>query len=239
MFSRWQNNRLILTPDRGDFEINSDRLIRIESHFVHNTGDFIAFANGTGAVANVLTSNIAEGDKQGIGVLRTGSTATGSARFGSGASASTSALQLGFHDWIWESMSRILVLATPTNSFGIVDGFTDTLSIGTITDGVCFTYIDTLNNGNWTATCVSNSVQRLVDTGIPASLNWEKRRITINKAGTSAKFFINGVQVAEITENIPVGVGRQTNLQFMIINQTGTITTRGVNVDYLECVGKR
>jgi hypothetical protein len=239
MFFRWVNNRQIVTSDRGDFEIESDRIIRIQSHFVHTTGDFVAISSGTGASAAVLSGNIAEADKQGIGALRTGSTTTGTGRFGVNTGGSQAAVLLGFQDWIWESMSRILVLSNTVDRYVIVDGFFDVPTSPGVVDGVYFTYTDSINSGNWAAICVSNSVATSVDTGIPATLSWEKRKITINKAGTLARFFIGDTVRAEITTNIPTGSNRQTSPQFVITNLLGTGVNRGINVDYLECVGRR
>jgi hypothetical protein len=241
MFLRWLNNKFQLANGDSEFEIKSDKIVRLQSHFIYTTGDFGSLTGGTNALATVVgNTNLAEQDKQGIGVLRTGTTTSGVARFGMPTGGSpSSVIQLGFQDWLWESMSRNLVLSTPTNRYAIIDGFCNLAAVTGGTDGVYFSYSDDTFNGNWTAVCVSNGVRTSVDTGIPASLLWEKRKITVDKDASSAKFYINNILVANIDTNIPKGTGRQLGLIFLIGNVTGTIGTRGVNIDYLEGVGSR
>ena len=60
-------------------------------------------------------------------------------------------------------------------------------------------------SGNWLAVCRSGSVQTLVDTGIGAAgtAYATRRLLEIHATASAARFLIGGVQVANITTNIP------------------------------------
>lgn len=78
-----------------------------------------------------------------------------------------------------------------------------------ITDGVFFKLItDAAGAGNWFAFAINNTTTTSVDTGVPAiidgsAVGFQLFRITYDHATTTATFFIDEVQVAQISTNIP------------------------------------
>jgi hypothetical protein len=61
---------------------------------------------------------------------------------------------------------------------------------------------------------------------------WDTLRIEVNAAGTSVAFFVDGVQVATHTANIPTGTARAFGAGWLLIKSLGT-TARTVDADYL------
>lgn len=85
-----------------------------------------------------------------------------------------------------------------------------TCNLGLMDDGVSptnaiyFSYIDNVNSGNWVINCKSGGTTTSVNTSTPAVTGFVNLGITINAAGTSVAFTINGVAVGSaITTNIP------------------------------------
>jgi hypothetical protein len=241
MFYRYVNNQKILTNDLSDIdiEIESSRIIRIKSHFIHTLGDFSAATSGTNASAAAVgtTGNIGVDDIVGIGGLRTGDVPTGWARFGAPSGSIFRAILLGNHAWKYQSSSVILILSTATNNFWVLDGFFNTTT-RTPTAGIFFRYNHANSSGNWECVCVDNNTTTVVDSIVPGDLNWNTRRIEIDKLATTAKFYIDNTLVAEISTNIPKTTGNEVTPQMLLINTAGNSTARGVNVDYMELVGK-
>lgn len=81
--------------------------------------------------------------------------------------------------------------------------------IANITDGVYFLLTtDAAGAGNWFAVAESNNVQTTVDTGVPAiissgSVGFQNFKINYDHPSTTATYFIDDVQVASISTNIP------------------------------------
>ncbi len=81
---------------------------------------------------------------------------------------------------------------------GILD---DTVSPS---NGIYFSYVDNVNSGQWVLTCRSGGVNTTVNTTTAAITGFVNLGITINAAGTSVSFQINGVTVGTpITTHIP------------------------------------
>lgn len=79
------------------------------------------------------------------------------------------------------------------------------LGFSTATNGIYFQYSDNVNSGNWQIVCTKAGVgTTTTNTSIPAVTGYVNLGITINAAGTSVGFFINGVLAGTIaTANIP------------------------------------
>jgi hypothetical protein len=91
-----------------------------------------------------------------------------------------------------------------TAQIGLSDG---TLGLGfpnTPVNGVFFTYSDNVNSGNWVINCTKASVTTSTNTTVAGSTSFANFGISINAAGTSASFTIDGVSVGTIATNIPV-----------------------------------
>ena len=116
-------------------------------------------------------------------------------------------LLFGGGEWTFETELIPSHLATAIDDFDLWAGFSDNGAAGDIVDGACFKY-DRATSLNWLCITSDNSVQTIVDSGIPVAVAWTKLKIVVNAAGTAARFYIAGVLVATIVTNIPLA--RQT-----------------------------
>jgi hypothetical protein len=235
MYLKFLNNSLVLD---NDFRVFSGSVIREFSHFIHSNGDFQGVASGTNAIATALNSqNIPEFGKQGIGILRTGTTSTGAARFGSiGAAIGYRFIRFGTGTaFIYESGFRPVFLSSDTQGFNITNGFVSGPS--SFSHGVFFEYTHSTNGGRYQCICASNGVRTTVDSGVLAVNDaYVKQRIEVDPTGTEARFYINDNLVAIIENNIPVESGREVSVNLIIRKYNGT-DNQGLNVDYMELVG--
>ena len=102
----------------------------------------------------------------------------------------------------------------------------------TETDGVYFSYTDGVNSGNWVLNCSNSSVTTSVNTSTAASTSYVNLGVVINAAGTSATFFIDGVQVGTpIATNIPT-----TSLApaFHLVRSSGALPVNFIDLFYLS-----
>lgn len=101
----------------------------------------------------------------------------------------------------------LVALSTAGNRYTVTAGLmqaTSGASFGTPTQGVYLTYADNVNGGNWLLNCNTSSVITSVDSGVAASTGFVNLGFTVNAAGTSVSFTINGTAVGTaITTNIP------------------------------------
>lgn len=172
-----------------------------------------------------------------IGLLRTttGTTATGRSYVNTAASV----LRLGGASWVYETHVNIATLSNGTERYQALFGFFDTYTAANQVDGVYFLYDDggvstgSAASANWQLVTCSNSVRTFStsSTAVAATI-WVKLRVEINAAGTRADFFVDGVNVGNITTNIPTGSGRVLGFGWGMIKSIGT-TARTMDVDYL------
>lgn len=101
----------------------------------------------------------------------------------------------------------LVTLSEVANRYTANIGLVDVASFGAGVnplDGIYFSYSDNVNAGNWLLNCTSSSVTSSVDSGIAAGTGFVNLGISINAAGTSVSFTINGVSVGTpIVTNIP------------------------------------
>jgi len=121
-------------------------------------------------------------------------------------------------------------LSNGTNTYTLSCGLSDTSSIvGSATNAVGFTYGSALNSGNWQCGTASANTRTNSNTSTAVtSGTWYNANITINAAGNSAVFTLNGVTLATIVTNIPT-----TGLSpyFYIDWIAGTIAAGSISVD--------
>lgn len=102
------------------------------------------------------------------------------------------------------------------------------------TDGVYFTYSDTINSGNWVGNTSKASSSSTANSAVAVSAaTWIKLKISVNAGATSASFFVNGTEIANspIATNIPNTV--ITRPSFSIVKSLGT-TSRSFILDYVN-----
>ena len=152
----------------------------------------------------------------------------------------TAQLFLGAGSWNYETSFNLSNLSDITNRYRFIVGFGSNNANAVETDGVFFIYDEGgVSNGtaaspNWQCVTVANSVRTLTTTTTAVTATaWNKLRIEINAAGTSAAFYVNGTLVATHTTNIPLGSNNRFVLTKQGIFKSIGITPRVVYFDYL------
>lgn len=103
----------------------------------------------------------------------------------------------------------------------------------TPTNGIYF-FADGTISPNWLARCSNSGVPTSINTGIPVDTTEHRFKISVNAAGTSATFYIDGVLVATIATNLPATT---TGLIVQISHIGHTVqggTPRRMFIDYLR-----
>lgn len=220
-----------------------DRGKRIVSFFTDFFGadlsrDGLITATSGGIVAAQSLSVVPQRTNQ-IGV-HTLSTSTGATNYASHISAGSTSMYFGNGSWVYETSINLSNLSTVTERFRIVSGFGGVTGAGSETDGVFITYDEggtqngTAASPNWQCVTVASSVRTLTTTSTAVTnAAWNKLRIEINAAGTSAAFYVNGTLIATHTTNIPLGSASRFVLVKQGIYKTIGTTNRVMWVDYL------
>lgn len=126
-------------------------------------------------------------------------------------------------------------LSDGTTRYAIRAGIWDA-SPNAVVDGVYFTYSDFINSGKWQCVCVANSVATTADSGITVAASTRYLlECEIAADGSTATFYINGAQVAQISTNLPITAGRTSGFGIGILNTIGT-TDRAVSCDKLDLI---
>lgn len=109
----------------------------------------------------------------------------------------------------WEWAMRINNLASAGNMGFYVGAITFATPIPPGTSpGMYFSYTDNVNSGQWRINCRNSSGITTNNTSSALDTNWHTYKIIINSAGTSASFYIDGIEVTNspITANITTGL---------------------------------
>ena len=203
-----------------------------EDFLTSYTGVFQQTVTGTGAGLNQNTwpqgTALPSADWIGITRFATGTTATGYATIGT-----LWPLPLGLGaTWI-ESRIRLEALSDGTDTYTFRLGYLDAFG-GESVDAVGFRYTDAVSGGRWQAYTRNSNTETAADTGITAALATDyKLRIEVNAAASQVLFYINGVLVATITTNIPIGTTRFTGIGAQMIKSLG-IVNKNIMMDYIE-----
>lgn len=172
-----------------------------------------------------------DGDANHCGICRcsTASNAAGTAYTGTN---HTGIIQLGAMTVLMESALRLGFLSDATDTVTARWGLMDVKN-GEPVDGVFFRYIHSTYSGRWQTVTRSNSVETVNDSGVAATTTFQKLKIKINEAATSAEFYINDVLVRTHTTNIPTGSSRVTGFGGSVVKSAGT-NSRTIEMDYIH-----
>lgn len=193
--------------------------------------------NASGGAATLSTTQL-DTNKPGVLELATGTGTTGRANVNNGGLS----LFFGGGEAQCVCLVHIPVLSVVGDEYIIRIGFGDIASSADHTDGAYFEY-DRLTAGDfWRVKTANNSTRTAVDTTTAVVAGtWIELKVVVNAAGTEARFYINGTEVAgtgyPITTNIPITASRSTGLGMQIVKSAGT-TTRLLNVDYFWMIQK-
>lgn len=164
------------------------------SDFINGSG-FLGLATnsaGTGSGSQVSTVGI-NSTENAIGVVETstGTTTTGLANF-IGTQNQLSPMSHAF-DGNWRI--ALSALSDATNTYTAYVGFIDNIGAGDHTDGAYFRYTHGTNGGEWECVTANAGARTARDSNVAADTLFSVFRITINQAGTSYNFYINGTAV--------------------------------------------
>ncbi len=127
-------------------------------------------------------------------------------------------------NWVF----KLATLSIASPRYILRCGFGDT-SAAAQANGVYFEYSDNVNSGQWQFITAKASVLTTSNSTIAANTSYHNFQITINAAGTSCAFFIDGVSLGTaITTNIPV---LAITPFFMCKGSVGNVAASSVMVD--------
>jgi hypothetical protein len=218
----------------------------VQTRFVtYDEDDFISTLNSgklgwtatiNGSGATITSSSFGQnGTLRALGVFAcsTGTTATGRSTLNRGVNTFT----FGYCSFIQTWRLALSELSDSTNRFRVDVGFIDVTAAGEQTDGVYFRYSDLNSGGNWECVTRENSVETVVDSGVPATdTSFNIFKIEVNESGDEANFFINDTLVGTITSNIPKTPGRETGIGAKIEKSVGALA-RILYIDYFSQKG--
>jgi hypothetical protein len=211
---------------------NPSRRVYVFDDFVGSTAvsalGWSVTNSGAGAANTSSVGGASSVGALGVFQFVTGSTATGrSCNF---LGQQTLIFGQGVINYTWRI--RLPSVSDAGNTYTAYIGMGDNTAVGDMVDGVYFVYTHTINGGNWTLSTSSNSVRTTANSGVPLVANsWINLGVTVNAAGTSAQFLINGASVGTITTNIPTVAGRETGPLAKIQKSVGA-TSMLLQLDY-------
>lgn len=130
-------------------------------------------------------------------------------------------------NWVF----KINTLSNGTNRYTLYAGLGDNVSNGNMTNGVYFTYVDNANSGNWVGNTASASSRSTANSAVAASSSaYVNLGITINAAGSSASFFVNGTQIA----NSPIATNLPTVVVMPIFKIDTALGTQAAGTIYID-----
>lgn len=179
--------------------------------------------NATGVIAGTGTQAT-----MGVVLVRQATASARSLMF-----SQTNGLMLGTMDVYTEFLISIPTLATAGEDFSCAIGINDAgaFTSGSLgVDNVCFIYNRGINGANWIIQTTSNSVSTGTSTSTGTAIvaaTYYRLGILV-RAGVSADFFVNGVNIGQHTTNIPTGRG--TNWQVRVDKIAG-VGNSDVSVD--------
>jgi len=195
--------------------------------------------SNTGTGAGFATNAAVDSGHPGTTQLSTGTTTTGTSFISLGPNSSSQCIILGGGALTIIWILKIDTLSNSTDTYQVVAGIGANQSAGNFNNGVFFNYNDPGGGSpvpNWQIVTAKAASITTADSGIAASTNFVTLQMTINAAGTSASFFINGVQTSNspIATTIPIVA---ISPMCWIIKSAGT-TARVINVDYFSLYQK-
>ena len=127
-------------------------------------------------------------------------------------------------NWVF----KLAVLSAASPRYILRCGFGDTATAAQV-NGVYFEYSDNVNSGNWQYVTANASTRTTSNSSIAADTSYHNFQVTINAAGTSCSFTIDGVSLGTAnTTNIPT---LAITPFFMCKGSVGTVAAGTVKVD--------
>lgn len=228
------------TGAQPTFQANSGGGFTTPNSVVQLTDDFFSNINSGSSIqllgdltwsipASVWTSTSFNADSSHPGVISHTALSSGE-DYISLISQAPSSFVLGGGAITMSWVFNISALSTVTNRYKLKLGF---LSIGAsydaAIDGVYFSYSDNVNSGNWGYNTTAASSTTTSNSSIAVTTGWHNATLTINAAGTSCSFTMDGVSLGTaISTNIPTAGIKPV---FNIARTAGTIAQATIAID--------
>lgn len=166
----------------------------------------------------------------GIAQLTTGANAAGAIYMSLGVMGSTGTFVLGNGALDLYFVIQIPVLSTGLQRFSIGVGLGDSTNNTPPlnSNGVYFQYTDNVNSGDWSCIAAKASALTTISTSTVVATTYTTLHISINAAGTSATYYINGVSQGTNSSNLPT----TTVCPYVSIGSSVGTTPKLFNIDY-------
>lgn len=136
----------------------------------------------------------------------------------------------------WEARFTCGTAADATDDYVVVIGFGDQFTASAEpTNGAYFAYRRATDGAYWVCVTRDNGTETKTVTAVTAAAYSTLRRlqVTVNEAGTSVAFSIDGTVVATHTTNIPTAAGRRVGHGMKVYKTAGT-TNRWMYADWVR-----
>jgi len=215
--------------------------------YVYEWDDFIATEANTGfsklcwqrqtASSGGISMTAAAQDAARPGVVSLNIT-TGAGSAGGiilGVSGTSNPIIFGAGRCICNFWVRTPAISDATDTFTLLIGFASSTVGTTGNNALVFSLNSALNSGNWQMIAVkSGGGTTTASSSTGTDTNWHKYTIDVAADGSQARFFIDGVELANspvVTANIPVAANQPVGPACSIIRTAGTTTARSAQVD--------
>lgn len=125
-------------------------------------------------------------------------------------------------------------ISDATDTYTLLIGFNSNTSGALGNNALLFSLTSGVNSGNWQMIAVkTGGATTTANSSTGTDTNWHKYTIDVNAAGTSAAFYIDGVQLANspVITNIPVTAGAPVGPSISILRTSGSSNARSLLVD--------
>jgi hypothetical protein len=187
----------------------------------------------TDGVTGSLTAALSAAHPGGVNTLSTGIATNGfSSIHFFGNTANGQGAVVGTNPIVAEVGFNIATLADGTDDYEVGVGFSDSTDIRATVDSIRI-YYDRDTNTDWLLQTCNDSTCTNTDSNVPVATGNKRLTITINAAGTSVEFFLDGVSMGVQTTNIPSGTGDGMGLVIGIDKEAGT-NARSVDSNFFS-----
>lgn len=201
--------------------------------------DFVGYDSPGSAIvatAGTVTFGVAlASQNQHPGVLRlTTTTNAGKATFQMVQNSNTDQMVIGGGAIIFKTAISIATLATAGDDYTYRVGFCDN-DAGNCTDGVWLEY-NRATSANWIMSTANAGTRTQTASSTAVATGWKRLQIVINAAGSSADYYIDGVNIGTVSTNMPCTTTCGTIPEMQMLRTASTGTSLTIDHDYFKVV---
>jgi hypothetical protein len=131
-----------------------------------------------------------------------------------------------------EMAININTLATVAQDYIAKFGLCDVSDANDCIDGAWFEY-DRATSANWRIATANNSSRTRTTSSTAVATGWVRLKIVANSSGTQLDYYVNDVNIGNVTTNIPSSSGRGSQPEFLMRKTAGT-TQLTIKIDYFQ-----